>query len=288
VTVSGDLPVIEAVERICNAQGIFNHRLKVDVAYHAHHVELVADSYLAAIQPYCLAENETEFLGDGERIVPFISSVTGQLEDSKTVTTPSYWVRNLTNPVRFSESIATVVKDIETTVIAETGPHSALKGPISQVLQPMSQIVKLVPTYMSSLVRDTDARKSLLELAGHLFTMGVNLNFSAVNGDEPKTRRVLMDLPSYEWDKKARYIHKSHNSVAKMHSGHTYTSFLGWKMPPRGREHVFRQVFTLDEMPWLLRDHRVVGDVLFPFTGYFGLHRCAAIRYEECRLVLGQ
>lgn len=271
VTLSGDVAAIDAIERIANAQGIFNRRLRVNVAYHSHQMELVTDSYVAAIEPYCTAQREGTTVGGGElQAVSFFSSVTGQMVGAEKVSTAQYWAQNLVSPVRFSEAITLATNQSPANVLVELGPHAALKGPINQILKSLEQKQRESIKYVPSLVRGTDDTKAVLQLAGRLFGMGLDLDFSTINGTKPKSHRVLADLPSYEWDKKARFIHKSPLSVGKFHSGHTFTPLLGWKMASQGREHVFRQVFTLDDLPWL-RDHKVVDDVLFPFTGYLSL-----------------
>lgn len=271
VTLSGNVAAIDAIERIANAQGIFNRKLRVNVAYHSHHMELVAKSYFAAIEPYCAAEREGKtYSGDESKVLPLFSSVTGQVEGVETVTSAHYWVKNLVSPVRFFEVIKLAASQSTANVLVEIGPHAALKGPINQILASLDQKQTGGIKYVPSLVRGTDDVKAVLQLAGRLFTMGLSLDFSTINGTDAKHHRVLTDLPSYEWDKKARFIHKSPVSVGKFHSGHAFTPLLGWKMASQGREHVFRQVFTLDELPWL-RDHKVVGDVLFPFTGFMSL-----------------
>ncbi|KAI1431432.1 putative polyketide synthase [Xylaria sp. CBS 124048] len=268
VTLSGDVSAINAVERIANAQGLFNRRLKVGVAYHSHHMEFVAGSYLSAIKPYFTAEPSSQ----NSDQAAFFSSVTGHLESAHVVACPEYWVKNLVSQVRFSEAISTLLSTPETpiNILMEIGPHAALKGPINQILQSMNKSPS--PIYIPSLVRGTEDDKSVLTLASRYFALGGRLDFSAVN--KPTNGRqghVMSDLPAYEWNKKSRYVHTSWITGAKLFPKHTYTPLLGWKQPSGGRdEHVFRQVFTLDEMPWL-RDHKVVGDVLFPFAGFMSL-----------------
>jgi acyl transferase domain-containing protein len=96
VTVSGDMAAIEAIEQIANAQGLFNRKLKVGVAYHSHHMELVAPSYQAAIELYCNADRKAANLSSKplDQAV-FYSSVTGRREHVDAVTSASYWVKNL-------------------------------------------------------------------------------------------------------------------------------------------------------------------------------------------------
>ncbi|KAF2725987.1 KR-domain-containing protein [Polychaeton citri CBS 116435] len=119
-------------------------------------------------------------------------------------------------------------------------------------------------------MRGSDATKTILGLARQIFSLGGNLEFAAVNKTNTGTACVLTDLPSYQWNKNASYVHRSRIAVQKMYPGHTYSPLLGWKMPSEGSEHTFRQVFTLDEMPWI-RDHKVTGDILFPFSGFLSL-----------------
>ncbi|KAL0467730.1 polyketide synthase [Neurospora intermedia] len=71
LTISGDEPALAELERICEKRQLFNRRLVVDVAYHSHHMNLVAKDY-----------PRTD--------VQFHSSLT-DLQ-------PNYWVDNLTCP----------------------------------------------------------------------------------------------------------------------------------------------------------------------------------------------
>ncbi|TPX07065.1 uncharacterized protein E0L32_011053 [Thyridium curvatum] len=273
VTVSGDMTAIDAIEQVANAQGLFSRRLNVDMAYHSHHMELVADSYRTAITPFLDADRTLTNL-DLKKVDQafFFSSVIGRRECADSLTRASYWAKNLVSPVRFLEAVQGVLSTNGlggklANVIIEVGPHGALKGPINQTLNSMSGVHA---TYLPTLMRGTSAVKAVLSFAGRMFMLGSNLDFAAVTGLNKSNARVLTDLPSYAWNKERVYLHKSPISVQKMHPGHTYSPLLGWKMPSEGGEHTFRQVFTLDEMPWI-RDHKVVGETLFPFSGFVSL-----------------
>lgn len=89
-TLSGDEPAIDHIRDICAAKGVFARKLKVETAYHSHHMEKVAKSYsssLAGIKP--------QSMRDG---VQFVSSVTGTTKSSDFG--PAYWTRNLVSQVR--------------------------------------------------------------------------------------------------------------------------------------------------------------------------------------------
>ena len=87
VTISGDESAIENIQQIADAQGLFARKLKVEVAYHSNHMQLVAASYLASIKPFCNLESPS-FDHEDSRTV-FVSSVTGRIEGADSVD-PSY------------------------------------------------------------------------------------------------------------------------------------------------------------------------------------------------------
>lgn len=74
VTISGDSQAIEDLELILDNQkdSVFNRKLKVDTAYHSHHMAVVAEEYLCS-----MAGLETY---NSNPDVKFFSSVTGKLK----------------------------------------------------------------------------------------------------------------------------------------------------------------------------------------------------------------
>ncbi|KAK5987983.1 Highly reducing polyketide synthase valA [Cladobotryum mycophilum] len=280
VTISGDVDAIQHIQDQAEKQGLFVRRLRVGVAYHSRHMERVADSYLASIQPFC----SSDLASSDEQSAKswFISSVTGQRESADTVHA-TYWVKNLLQPVQYLKAVEALFSDsgnIEDearvpNIIVEVGPHSALQSPTKQILERIAsksgQDLRAQVTYLPSLVRGKRATTALLTLAGNLFAMGSELELAAINQTKYSRVQAIKDLPSYAWNKTARYIHQSRVAANKLHGGGPYNRLLGWKSPySEGNEQAFRNVFTLDDLPWM-RDHVVAGDVLFPFTGFISL-----------------
>ncbi|KAJ6151550.1 hypothetical protein N7470_007147 [Penicillium chermesinum] len=285
VTVSGDPEAIDNVHAAAEKQGLFARKLKVEMAYHSQHMEEVAEWYLESIKPYFQSTTS-------ESTAAFVSSVfAGAVEPS--AVDASYWVKNLVQPVRFSEAIDVLStlateghKNSIPNVIVEIGPHAALKGPIKQTVDAAiekggaPQLSSLV--YSPSLVRGTQAQEAILELAGTLFTLGVPIDLGAVNQTSKANANVVTGLPKYSWDKSTVYRVAPRASVEKKHPGDSYHPLLGRpQISVGGLERVYRQVFNLDEMPWV-RDHVVGGVVVFPMTGYLS---CAI---EACRRMTGK
>lgn len=278
VTLSGDQSAIDNILKIAEAKGLFVRRLKIEVAYHSRHMESVASSYLAAIKPFCI-KNALDDIQDDPRPV-FVSSVTGRVADSAVVDA-TYWVKNLVQPVKFADAIESVFtrqsgkanadKKVPNVVI-EIGPHSALKTPIKQTIDFLRQQTgqpKLSFVYLSTLVRGTSGDEALLDLAASVFTMGSSLQLGQVNQTNMHSAHVITDLPSYAWDKSVKYELNTRVAQEKLHPGEPYHPLLGRRSPSSGgdKECVYRQVFNLDDIPWI-RDHNVAGNVVFPMTGY--------------------
>ncbi|KPM39275.1 Lovastatin diketide synthase LovF [Neonectria ditissima] len=276
VTVSGDVSAIDKIHKMAEEQGLFARKLKVEVAYHSRHMEQVADAYRRHIEPYCIPSAEV-----GSRGVKFVSSSAGGAKVFDTLDA-SYWVNNLVQPVRFSDTITRILsKQADSAnaktpnVLIEIGPHSTLQTPIKQTAESLRQVEARHHTdqfnYLATLKRDAESEEALLQLAQSLFCLGAPISLAAVNQTDRHNARVLPHLPAYAWDRSVRYMLRSRITEAKLHPGQPYHPMLGWKSPyTEGSEMAFRQVFTLDEMPWI-RQHAVGGQVIFPMTGYLSL-----------------
>ncbi|KAK2773270.1 putative PKS/NRPS-like protein biosynthetic cluster [Emmonsiellopsis sp. PD_33] len=284
VTISGDESAIENIKRIADADGLFTRRLKVEVAYHSTHMEQVAAYYLESIEPFLNIELCPTDQNGSHPV--FVSSVTGYTESAEAISKASHWVKNLLQPVRFTDAVEGILlgsgKEIDTetrgarvpNIVVELGPHSALQNPIKQIIesfrkQSKSRLVKI--NYFASLVRGTSGDEALLGLAGNLFSRGTSIAFAPINQAGIYHPRVVPDLPPYEWDRSVEYVYKSRIVQEKLYPGQAWAPLLGRKSPyGNGSEPTFRAVFTLDEIPWI-RDHKVGEQVIFPMTGFLSL-----------------
>jgi zearalenone synthase (highly reducing iterative type I polyketide synthase) len=156
---------------------------------------------IADLEP--ITQDDTNEDGDFQ-IQTMISSVTGQ-EVASELLGPYYWVRNLISPVLFSDAVKELVSPTDddendgsssaVDLLIEIGPHSALSGPVEQILNHHG--IRNVG-YKSMLIRGRNAVETSLELASELYLDGIPLDISKVNGDL-KVRR-LTDLPPYQWN----------------------------------------------------------------------------------------
>ena len=192
VTLSGDVAALEELRAVLDKRSVFARQLKVDVAYHSARMNSAFAEYCASI-----AHIEPAPPSTGRPII--VSSVTGSEVEAELLG-PYYWVHNLISPVVFTDAIKELVTpadgDGKTTVdlLIEVGPHSALGGPIEQILAYHG--IKNVG-YQSVLTRGENALDSSLNLASELFLQGVPLEVQKANCDSDS--RLLTNLPPYPW-----------------------------------------------------------------------------------------
>lgn len=244
----------------------------VEVAYHSHHMAEVEKEYREAISEIKVQSN-TE--GD------FFSSVTGQKAAACDLG-PDYWVSNMLNEVKFSQSLQqlcldtssgkkTQKRNLQSKIddIIEVGPHSALAGPIKQIIQANEKLSSGSIAYHSVLLRNKNAVDTVLKLVSSLFTLGYPVNLSRVNRiSSTEKLSVLVDLPPYAWNHSNTYWHESWKSKAYKNRPFPRTDLLGAlertcsPMEPRWANHI-----RLSEIPWV-RDHVIQANIVYPAAGY--------------------
>lgn len=273
-TISGDESAIDELKLILDEASIFNRKLKVDTAYHSHHMKKVAAEYLQSIEHIkAVAPNPS---------VKFYSSViVGEKNNNFGA---KYWVDNLVSPVRFGNVLELLCKKELTgsdpgglpalNLFTEIGPHSALAGPVRQVIQGLD-MASFKSNYLSTLVRGHNAVASLLDTAGKLFEFGYPVSLQDILHDynETKTPTIIDDLAPYPWDHSSSFLFESNLSKQHRFRPHPPHDLLGLRVTgTTNHEPTWRNLIGIDNLPWL-RDHVVDGFIIYPGAAYL----CMAI-----------
>ncbi|KAL8687483.1 MAG: hypothetical protein Q9218_006357 [Villophora microphyllina] len=135
VTVSGDMAAIHELGQKLSEAKVFARKLKVEVAYHSHHMKPLESDYSRALRKGLKQR--------AVRDVIYSSPVIGDIVPVGETLPSEHWVQNMLQPVLFCDSLAAMcvqpgssgsrsVKQVD--VLVEIGPHSALAGPARQVL----------------------------------------------------------------------------------------------------------------------------------------------------------
>ncbi|KAL3434320.1 hypothetical protein BDV09DRAFT_204784 [Aspergillus tetrazonus] len=268
VTLSGDQAAVAEVQQRLDRDSIFNRRLKVDIAYHSHHMQAVAGQF-----GHCLRDLPAN---KAPVSVRFYSSVTGS--ETSTALGASYWVDNLVSQVRFGPALEELTEKYfasssDSLVLLEMGPHSALQGPIRQIMNSLERPAGRW-TYISSLVRNKDAHVAALEMIGGLFEHGVQVDLTTDLLALPREALpVVTDLPPYPWDHSNTYWQESRLSKDYRFRHHAPHDLLGLRLNGTSPiEPIFRHVLGVDELPWL-QEHIIDGFALYPGSAFL----CMAI-----------
>jgi acyl transferase domain-containing protein len=199
--------------------------------------------------------------------IPMFSSQTNNVIRKKHALNGPYWQSSYDNPVLFNTVMQKLILSRSVNaaplMLVEIGPHSALAGPIRQIIKECQRDVSYIPT----LVRSEDATHNLLTAAGKLFLKGIKLDFQAVN----RGGRVLADLPSYSWNHSTRYWDEGRLSKQWRLREFAHHDLLGSRIADSGDlQPVWRNLLRLVDIPWC-RDHVIAGDIVFPGAGYVAM-----------------
>jgi 2-polyprenyl-3-methyl-5-hydroxy-6-metoxy-1,4-benzoquinol methylase len=199
-----------------------------------------------------------------EPTVPFYSSVTGGLLRNGEIISTSYWVQNLTSPVLFLSAISAIIETFsQPLAILEIGPHSALAGPVRQIIRKEAKDAH----YISTLVRNEDALMALLKTAGELWISNVDVNFDSIN----PSGEFLTDLPTYPWNYDGQYWYESRLSKEWRQRKFPHHEILGARLAETSEvDPTWRNMLRLDNVPWI-QDHEIAHDILLPAAGYIAM-----------------
>ncbi|CAI0641313.1 unnamed protein product [Colletotrichum noveboracense] len=274
VTLSGDADAIEEAREMLTADDVFARALKVDTAYHSHHMQPCAEPYLRSLLACDIQISQPK---PGKAI--WSSSVRGDTEllkgDLSELKGP-YWVSNMVQTVLFSQAIESSIWHGGPFDLAiEVGPHPALKGPVEQTLK---NVYGSVPLYNGVLKRGSSDFEAFSAAIGTVWAqLGPStLDFKGYReafyeeGQAPAPR-VLKDLPTYSWEHERVYWRESTMSRRFRLADERHHELLGRRaIDDNQRELRWRNLLRLHEVPWL-RGHTVLGEVLLPAAAYMSM-----------------
>ena len=277
VTVSGPNEQMDILITHLRKQGIFARKLKVNVAYHSPQMHEIASEYLVLLQD--LESNHKR------RDVRMMSSVTSEIISMETACTGEYWVQNMISPVNFHEamrlccfrsSTSDIVKKLDRSHLneivthswVEVGPHSALQGPIRDIVKSVQRSNEI--SYSSALVRNMSAITTFLETIGRLYSQNFKIDMSklqALASTCTRSPKVLSDLPQYPFNHAVLYWEESQINRAFRFRQHPTHDLLG---APVGEWNPFeakwKLIIKIEDLPWVA-DHKINGSTLYPAAG---------------------
>ncbi|KAK2022912.1 beta-ketoacyl synthase domain-containing protein [Colletotrichum zoysiae] len=263
ITISGDQDAIVEMVDIFEDENKFVRLLRVDKAYHSHHMVPCSQPYLESMEPFSI-----QMTRSGSDCA-WVSSVhpdqsLGELDSLGT----SYWVDNLLSPVLFMQAVEKAMQLGPFDAAIEVGPHPALKGPVLDTLRDQ----KIEIPYTGLLQRNTDAIQSFSSSLGYIWTHVDNLAIdferyeSALSG--PRPHRFLSNLPTYQWNHSQGYWHESNLSRSLRTRSQPVHQLLGDLQPQSSAQQVtWKAILRPHDLPWV-HHHRIQGQTVFPAAAY--------------------
>ncbi|KAI2620578.1 hypothetical protein GGR54DRAFT_105320 [Hypoxylon sp. NC1633] len=264
ITLSGDQDSIAELKVIFEDEKKFTRILKVDKAYHSHHMTLCSGAYLESLRAL---EIQT---GHGNGTTWFSSVFDGEdMSIRRELLQGSYWNDNMVNTVLFKQAVSRAYESQGDFDIAiEIGPHPALKGPVTQTVQDLSS--ESLP-YTGVFSRGTSAVESLSGCLGFIWTRfgkdAVDLHSFDTFVSSSSRYRLVKGLPTYAWEH-GDYWNESRYAKAVRLRPDPVHELLGHMAPDSNEQDLrWRHILQPSEMPWLM-GHQLQGQIVFPAAAY--------------------
>lgn len=267
VTLTGSRKQIDELWRVFDNEKIFARKLAVEIAYHSKFMDPVASEYLSLLRDIKGPSNPSPKAEVNPPRVEIYSSVTGGAITLHQLREPSYWVKNLTSPVRFSEALTTMMTGGDSKIrssnkalhlLVEIGPQAALRRPIEDTLSGIFRNDQWI--FAPALKANRNDTESLLETVGLLWSCGVEVDLGTVNSASQfvvKNPKMLADLPQYPFSRAKKYwveSRLSHNYSFRPYRRHQLLGLRSRDWNPS--EASWRHFIKFKENPWIV-DHAV-------------------------------
>ncbi|MER7415156.1 beta-ketoacyl synthase N-terminal-like domain-containing protein, partial [Streptomyces cacaoi] len=246
--VSGTPAGLDAFRDRCERNGVRYRRVAVDYASHSAQVDALQERILEDLAP----------IRAGRAEVPFFSTVTAGYVETAGLD-GDYWYRNLRSPVRFEETVRTLL-DEGFRQFVEVSPHPVLTVGVQETAEDHGVEVSAVGT----LRRDDGGEARLLKSLAEAYVAGAPVEWAQVfDGTGPHRA----DLPTYAFQRRNYWLGPDTPADAAAHGmeavGHP---LLDAGMPlPASDGHLLTGRWSLRTHPWLA-DHTVRGRSVAPGT----------------------
>ncbi|KAL8986722.1 MAG: hypothetical protein Q9177_004009, partial [Variospora cf. flavescens] len=277
VTLSGDADAIVHAKKVFDEEKKFARLLKVDTAYHSHHMLPCGDPYINALRA-CGVQVDRE--RSSTTSCSWFSSVFPDVKamEAGEALHNVYWRDNMTDAVLFSDAVKNAVaSDPQLTLALEVGPHPALQGPATQNI---SDVRSAALPYCGVLSRGKGDVQVFADYLGFIWTHlgGQSVDFGSYGKAMLSTPTgsaqqptLMVGLPSHQWNHGRTHWHESRISRKVRGRKQAFHELLGVQSPDStARELRWINILKVSEIRWL-RGHQLQGQTVFPAAGYVAM-----------------
>ncbi|MFM2061664.1 MAG: hypothetical protein RLZZ507_1334 [Cyanobacteriota bacterium] len=269
IVISGEAEAIGKLRESLEAEGIKTKQLQVSHAFHSPLMEPMLAEFEAVANQITYHQPR----------IPLISNVTGARAD-ESITTASYWVNHVCQPVKFAQSMETLHQE-GYEIFLEIGPKPILLGMGRQCLP------EGVGVWLPSLRSGQEDWQQILQSLGELYVRGMKVDWLGFEQDYSHSKVVL---PTYPFQRQ-RYWETDNNLTNKTQflSNHeNLHPLLGQRLYLAGLEQQIRfQCLLSASHPTYLQHHCVFSKPVFPGAGYLEIALAAgATLFKSENLIL--
>ncbi|HWN33776.1 MAG TPA: SDR family NAD(P)-dependent oxidoreductase, partial [Pseudonocardia sp.] len=247
VVVSGPEAAVAAMEAEFAARGVRTRRLRVSHAFHSSLMEPM-------LAEFATVTGSVSYARPG---IPIVSTLTGQLLGDD-VLDPSYWVRQVRQPVRFADAVTTL-RDSGVRTFVEVGPD-----PVLTALGGATKDDDVDEVWIPALRRAQEEPLTVASVAAQVQARGGTVDWSRFYAGTD-ARRV--DLPTYAFSRQRYWLDAATGSVDPAALGQTGAAhpLLSASLTLAGGGLLLTGRLSVRSQPWL-GDHVVAGRVVVPST----------------------
>lgn len=252
--ISGDKDIIEEIAQNLEKENIFNRTLKMNIAFHSHHMELTKENLLKNLKD----------LKPNKAIIDIYSSVSGKKENGLHFNN-EYCYKNVRNEVLFAKAIEQMLEDGYDCFI-ELSPHPILSSSIKETAQikkfedieVISSLSRNIESFENNIIYED---KDFLTAISKLYCLDNKIKFDNLFNSSAK----YVKLPLYSWQ------HKEYWSESKEHEdsriGPPKYPFINFQIESLSQN--YNKIWDLNlnkRYQTFLKDHRIDGEVVVPGT----------------------
>jgi acyl transferase domain-containing protein/NADPH:quinone reductase-like Zn-dependent oxidoreductase/acyl carrier protein len=250
--ISGESAALAETVETLRERGVSVKELVVSQAFHSPLMTEVFDEFAAAIAEIRFREPR----------ITLISNLTGEVARRAEVGRTEYWVRHIGEPVNFVAGMHTV-EQRGRHVFIEVGPSTALTSLARQCVAADEH------RWISSMHPKDPVGATLRTATAQLYQAGLALSWPDIHGGHSHER---VPLPTYAFDRKRYWLpQKNRHGVTQLATGQAVHPLLGKEITTPEQAALGEREFATrlgPDQPAYLRDHVVMGQVVFPATGY--------------------
>ncbi|MCQ8195389.1 type I polyketide synthase [Streptomyces rugosispiralis] len=271
VVVSGAADTVDEIARTLKERGHRTKRLRVSHAFHSPLLAPMLDDF---------REVARRLTYHAPRI-PVISNVTGRQADPEQLRDPEYWVRHVSEPVRFHDGLRTLHGEGVTRYL-ELGPDAVLTTMAQDALAAgTSAAPDTAPVFATALRPGRDEARTLLTALALTHIDGGTVDFAAALPEDAGH----VDLPTYRFQRQ-RYWRPVPNATADVRAvglGATGHPLLQAAVETPDGGLLLTGRLSAHTHAWLA-DHTIADSVPLPGTALLELALLAAT-HTGCELV---